>query len=184
MADLAAIRDSSTAETVVNGPATISGTGAPAGQVGGSAIQSGRATSGGIDSTTSGLSRNIGTRGLSDRSTEKVKVAAGSVAAKAEKNPGGRDREEVEEVFDQNKGAIYSRYNRALRENPTLQGKVVLRLTIQPDGSVSDCQVISSELKDPDLEAKLIALVKTFRFKSKDIAAVTTTKPIDFFPSN
>ena len=74
-------------------------------------------------------------------------------------------------------------YNRALRRDPTLQGKVVLELTIDPSGVVSNCKILSSELNDPDLERKLIQRVKLFKFEAKDVATVTTTKPIDFFPA-
>lgn len=180
-ADLAALRDSQAADRVASGAAVISGSGAPPRQAASAALQEGR-SSGGID--TGGLSRDTGAQGLAERSTERVKVDPGTAAAKAAtKTGGGRDREEVEEIFDQNKGAIYALYNRALRDNPALQGKLVLRLTIQPDGSVSDCEVVSSELKDPDLEKKLVDRVKLFRFPAKDIGAVTTTKPIDFFPA-
>ena len=82
-------------------------------------------------------------------------------------------------VFDKNKGAIFALYNRALRSDPTLEGKLVLRLTIAPNGTVTFCEVVSSELGDPDLEAKLVARIKLFRFEAKDVEAITTTKPID-----
>ena len=36
---------------------------------------------------------------------------------------------------------------------------------------------------DPDLEAKLVARIKLFRFEAKDVEPITTTKPIDFFPA-
>lgn len=179
--DLAALRDSQTADRVATGAATISGTGAPAKQAASSSLGDIRG-SGGIN--TGSLSRDTGASGLSERSTAKVQAAAGSPAGKAAKGSGGRDREEVEEVFDQNKGSIYALYNRALRDNPALQGKLVLKLTIEPDGSVSSCSIVSSELNDPDLEAKLVERVKLFRFKAKDVPTVTTTKPLDFFPAN
>lgn len=86
-------------------------------------------------------------------------------------------------VFDRNKGAIYALYNRALRQNPALEGKLVLRLTISPDGAVTFCEVVSSELGDADLEQKLVQRVMLFRFEAKDVEAMTTTKPIDFFPA-
>ena len=35
---------------------------------------------------------------------------------------------------------------------PDLQGKLVLEFTISPAGEVTECHVVSSELKDPDLE--------------------------------
>jgi TonB family protein len=94
-----------------------------------------------------------------------------------------RTREEIELVFDKNKAAIYALYSRALRENPALQGKVVLEVTIAPSGEVTDCKVISSELNDADLERKLVARLKLFRFEDRDVAVMTTTKPIEFFPA-
>ena len=86
-------------------------------------------------------------------------------------------------MFDRNKSAIYALYSRALRDKPTLQGKVVLEVTIAPSGEVTACQVVSSELNDPELERKLVARVRMFRFEARDVATMTTTKPIEFFPA-
>jgi TonB family protein len=94
-----------------------------------------------------------------------------------------RSREEIETVFDRNKGAIYALYNRATRSNPELQGKLVLEFTVSPAGAVTMCRVVSSELNDKELEAKIVSLVKLFQFGAKDVEPITTTKPIDFFPS-
>jgi TonB family protein len=94
-----------------------------------------------------------------------------------------RSQEEIELVFDRNKSAIYALYNRALRDNPALMGKVVMQLTIAPTGVVTDCRIVSSELGDAELERKLVARVKMFRFEDKDVEAITTTKPIEFFPA-
>jgi TonB family protein len=98
-------------------------------------------------------------------------------------NKASRSEEEIALVFTRNKTAIDTMYQRALRDKPDLQGKVVLELTITPDGSVSRCEVISSDLNDPELERKLVARVKSFRFEAKDVGTMTVTKPIDFFPS-
>jgi TonB family protein len=143
--------------------------------------------SGGINTAT--LSRGFGGGGggLQGRSTTQVTGNLGNADGKAVRSGSGskasRSREEIELVFDRNKGAIYALYNRALRDNPALQGKVVLELTIAPWGEVTACRVLSSDLNDPDLERKLIARVKLFRFEERDVEAVTTTKPIDFFPA-
>ena len=94
-----------------------------------------------------------------------------------------RSREEIEMVFDRNKSAIYALYSRALREQPELQGKVVVQLTIAPSGEVTDCRIVSTELMDSELERKLIARIRMFRFEDKDVEAMTTTKPIEFFPA-
>lgn len=94
-----------------------------------------------------------------------------------------RSQEEIELVFDRNKAAIYALYNRALRDNPALMGKVVVQLTIAPSGEVTDCRIVSSELNEPELERKLVARIRMFRFEDKDVEAITTTKPIEFFPA-
>src|SRR5881394_248531 len=146
-------------------------------------------SSGGIN--TAALSRNTGGGGLSERATTKVEspVAAVAVAGggatqrNGESNKASRSREEIERVFDLNKGSIYTLYNRALRQNPTLQGKLVLRLTIAPNGRVTSCEVVSSELMDPELEQKLVQRVMLFQFEPRDVETITTTKPIDFFPA-
>lgn len=146
--------------------------------------------SAGINTAT--LSRNTGGGGLGDRTTTVVESpvegigfgpAGGAAQRSGDSQRASRSREEIERVFDANKGRIFTLYNRALRENPALQGKVVLRLTIAPDGRVSFCEVVSSELNDPELEKALVQRVLQFQFEPRDVEPITTTKPIDFFPA-
>jgi TonB family protein len=146
------------------------------------------AASGGIN--TAAMSRNTGGTGIAGRSTTRVASpvagigqAGGGASRSGSSGKASRSREEIELVFDKNKGAIFALYNRALRRDPSLEGKLVLRLTIDPNGTVSFCEVVSSELGDEDLERKLVQRIKLFRFEAKDVEAITTTKPIDFFPA-
>jgi TonB family protein len=146
------------------------------------------AASGGIN--TAAMSRNTGGSGLGARATTQVESpvaavgeSAGGTRRSGESGKPSRSREEIELVFDRNKGAIFALYNRALREDPSLAGKLVLRLTIAPSGEVTFCEVVSSELDNEDMERKLVQRVRLFRFEAKDVEAVTTTKPIDFFPA-
>jgi TonB family protein len=111
-----------------------------------------------------------------------IKKGAGATRS-GSSGKASRSREEIEMVFDRNKAAIYALYNRALRDNPALQGKVVVQLTIVPSGEVTDCKILSSELKNEELERKLVARIKMFKFDDKDVELITTTKPIDFFPA-
>ncbi len=151
--------------------------------------KSGRA-SGGIN--TAALSRDTGGTGLAGRSTTRVAggavgggtgVASGGGGGNGDGRIGSRSREEIELVFDKNKAAIFALYNRALRRDPMLQGKLVLKLTIAPSGKVTHCEVVSSELGASEFERKLVARVKMFNFGAKEVATMTTTKPIDFFPA-
>jgi protein TonB len=140
--------------------------------------------------TTANASRGFGTGAgsLSGHDTMAVssRIAAASGGGNVSKGGSGkpsRSEEEIALVFDSNKGAIYALYGRALRDTPELQGKLVLEFTISPAGEVTECHVVSSELKDAELERKIVARVKLFRFAAKDVATITTTKPIEFVPT-
>ena len=167
--------------------------------------------SGGIN--TAGYSKNTGGGGLAGRATTLVEGAVGGGGGGGAGGGGGgrargrgdgtgsgagnaggnlhrsnsgkasRSIEEIKLVFERNKGAIYAIYNRALREEPGLQGKVVLELKIAPAGNVIDCKIISSELKTPELEAKLLARIRQFDFGTKDVDQMIVTWPVDFLPS-
>ena len=96
----------------------------------------------------------------------------------------GRTDEEIQIVFDRYKAALYRLYNRELRRDPTLRGQIVLTLTIEPDGSVSMCEVQSSDMNAPALAEQVVTRVRGFDFGAKeDIAAVTIVYPIDFLPA-
>jgi outer membrane biosynthesis protein TonB len=95
----------------------------------------------------------------------------------------GRTDEEIQIVFDRHKAQLYRLYNLELRRDPTLQGKIILRLTIEPDGSVSLCQLHASNMNAPDLAAQVVERVKTFNFGAKVVPPVTIIYPIDFLPA-
>lgn len=161
--------------------------------------------SGGIN--TAAYSRNTGGGGLAGRATTLVEGVAGGggggghgsggVRGDGTGSGGGkggtvqrggsgkasRSIEEIKLVFERNKGAIYAIYNRALREDPSLQGKVVLELKIAPSGAVTECRVVSSELKASELESKLLARIRQFDFGAKDVELMVVSWPVDFLPS-
>jgi hypothetical protein len=94
-----------------------------------------------------------------------------------------RSIEEIKLIFERNKGAIYAIYNRALREDPSLQGKVVLELKIAPSGGVVEVRVASTALKACKLEAKQLARMRQFDFGSKHVEQMVVSWPVDLWPS-
>jgi TonB family protein len=94
-----------------------------------------------------------------------------------------RSADEIEHIFQKNQGSIFNLYNRALRKNPSLAGKIIIELTISPGGQVTAAKVLSSEPGDDSLEQKLIAKIKRFKFTNEDVKEITLTYPIDFLPS-
>ena len=112
-------------------------------------------------------------------------IAPGGDRPLARGGPGpARTDEEIQIVFDRYKASFYRLYNRELRKDPTLKGQMVLRLTIEPDGSVSMCRLQSSDMNAPDLADQVVAIVLTINFGSKeDVKALTISYPIDFLPA-
>jgi TonB family protein len=143
-------------------------------------------TSGGISGpTSSGLAAGSGSlRGIYTTQVKDPNLGASGQATRAGgSGKASRSADEIALVFTKNNGAIDAMYARALRDSPALQGKVVLELTISPSGDITAARIISSELNDKEFESKLLARIRLFKFEAKDVAALTATKPIDFFPA-
>lgn len=145
--------------------------------------------SGGINS--SSLSRDVGIDGAKigsvafSRVTSEIGTAAAGDQALSSGPGPSRTDEEIQIVFDRYKAALYRIYNRELRKNPTLQGKMVLRITILPNGKVSKAKVESSDLDSELLSKKIVERVKRFNFGAKkDVPTITILYPIDFLPAS
>src|SRR6266403_5483535 len=119
------------------------------------------------------------------RAVSSIAPITGADRPKARGGPGpARTDEEIQIVFDRYKASFYRLYNRELRNNPALKGQMVLRLTIEPDGSVSMCALQSTDMDAPDLATQVVSRVRTINFGSKDgVPAVTILYPIDFLPA-
>ena len=129
---------------------------------------------------------------LAAHNTQKIAVLiAGSqsgVAAAGVSGSGGgpktRSLEEIQLAFDRSKSAFYAIFNRAARSDSTIgAGTVVVSLTIQPDGTVSECSVVSSSFFNPELKEKLIQRVKQIKFESKGVPVFSyDSYPISYVP--
>jgi periplasmic protein TonB len=186
MDDLAALRDINLDKLAKNQPKTTDP--GDVSEVTRSLITSkAGGTSGGISApTSSGLAGGGGSlNGIRTAQVKDPTLATGSQGATRAGGSGkaSRSADEIALVFTRNKGAIDAMYARALRDNPALQGKVVIELTIAPSGDITAAHVISSDLNDPAFESKLVARIRLFKFEAKDVATLTATKPIDFFPA-
>lgn len=148
-----------------------------------------REGSGGINSAS--LSRNVGGSGnqLGGVKFSRVESAVGSAAGEdrpLSKGAGpSRTDEEIQIVFDRYKAALYRIYNRELRNDPTLRGKMVLRITIEPDGTVSTCKIESTNLASTVLSKEVVERVTRFNFGPKaGVPRITILYPIDFLPAS
>jgi len=150
-------------------------------------------SSGGIAS--GAVSRNLGTGGKGDGQNiggvgfSRVESAVAGLAEEEGRplsdGPGpARTDEEIQIVFDRYKATLYRIYNKELRRDPTLRGKLLLKITIEPGGEVSLCEMESSDLGSDVLVSKIIARVERFNFGPKeDVPTTTILYPIDFLPA-
>lgn len=134
------------------------------------------------------LSRDTGGVALSGRETTKVAVreqstGTGNARDRRAIDERSRSIEDIRRVFDRNKGAIFAIYNRALRQDPTLQGKVILELVIDPAGTVQQVKVVASELADEALVAKILKRIRLFNFGAQEVGTTTISYPVHFLPS-
>ncbi len=96
----------------------------------------------------------------------------------------GRTDEEIQIVFDRYKASLYRIYNVELRKDPTLRGKILMRISIEPNGAVSVCRVESTDLASPELVARIAERIRRFNFGPKEgVLKVTILYPIDFLPA-
>jgi len=116
------------------------------------------------------------------RNVEVAQKAVPEAAPEPTGGPGQRGMSNIRQVFDAQKTSLYSLYRRELRQDPTLEGKVMLELVIEPDGSVSSCEVVSSELGNQSLEQRIAMRVRLFNFGEDDVEPRTVRFPIDFLP--
>ena len=134
---------------------------------GGSTTKSVRATretgGGDIDEYVQGLGQSQQTD--VSRSSE-VKVAVESKKTLLEKEDdkpllqGARDIDQVIAVVKSHNAAIQSCYQRALRRNPDLRGKMVVRFIISPGGTVSKATILSSTIKNEDVETCVLNRIR------------------------
>lgn len=132
---------------------------------------------------TAGLLGAGGAAGGTGGKLQAVQSSIGTAAAASAASRVGKDgktrrtNEDIRRAFDRYTARVNNLYQRALRDDPTMQGTVVLKVTVAPDGSVTAASIASSQLNNPELEAKIISMVRGFNFGAMEVES--WTGPID-----
>lgn len=140
--------------------------------------------SGGVEQTR-GVTRNVA---LADHDVREVEVAREPAAAPepqpqvSDAGASTRSMQNIKTVFNSNKTSLNAMVGREQRKDPLLHGKVLLKLVIEPDGSVSSCEVVESELDHPQLEQRIAMRVRLFNFGEADVERRELNFPLDFLP--
>ena len=107
-------------------------------------------TASGIDNLITGIgeakSTDINRKG--NFVVEEVSSIADESGVKSE----SRNPDAVSEVINSHNSSIQYCYQRELKQNPDMKGKLVIRFTVTPDGKVKDVKMLSSTLNNPRIE--------------------------------
>ncbi|MBL8027763.1 MAG: energy transducer TonB [Fibrobacteres bacterium] len=107
---------------------------------------------------------------------EKITGISGST-----ESMGGRSPEGIRIVVMNHMGGLRAEYNKRLRDNPSLKGKIAVRFTINPAGHVTECRTLINTMNDPQLEKLIISRIKTWQFEScMNCGMATVTYPFVF----
>ncbi len=130
---------------------------------------------------------NLGSKGTKDMKGGLI-ASSGSGSGyegktRGEGGIGKRTTEDIRRIFDQNGGRLNSAYQRALKDDPSMEGTIRLKLVVDPSGKVVSCEVASSELNNSELESKIVSIVKSFNFGDDDVEVWKGTYPVNFYPN-
>lgn len=125
-----------------------------------------------------------------------ARIAAGEIeaAAEAEDQPKARikrdkaklggsiDTAAVKAVFDQHEAELQKCYERALKRDPALEGRVSVYMRIEPSGRTSTVRASSPTLTDSAAIDCMERAVRSWQFPSPEGGAVELRKPFAFRP--
>ena len=116
---------------------------------------------------------------------EKAETRVGNVQSAAPDVDGGSlDPSAIAKVVKSRLTAVKECYERELKRNPQLAGKVVIRFTIEEDGRVAAVTVEESTLGDPAVGSCIVSRFERFRFPKPEGGAVTVSYPFIFTPAS
>jgi hypothetical protein len=92
------------------------------------------------------------------------------------------DKGAVQKVVLGRSGAYRSCYEVELQRRPDIAGRVELRFTIEPDGSVSGVTVSASDLANKNVESCLVKQVSGLKFPKPDGGICVIRWPFKFQP--
>ncbi|MBI5511205.1 MAG: energy transducer TonB [Deltaproteobacteria bacterium] len=109
---------------------------------------------------------------------------AGSVSTEAPEVDGALDSEAVAKVVRARQRMVQDCYERELKRDPTLQGKIEIEFTIGEDGRVVDAKVAANRMGSNAVGDCIISRLRSWRFPKPNGGSVTVNFPFIFTPSS
>lgn len=146
--DMAALNSSGTLTT--GGGSNIGLAGSTGGRSGG--------VSSGVAAQAEALGREIMV--FSDISSLSTPAVSGSEGYSS------RSTQEIAELVAEKRGTVMYVYNKHLRTDPLLMGRVEVAMIVHPSGRVSDVEIVTSNMYNQAFELELISSIQQWRFGS------------------
>ena len=132
---------------------------------------------------------NLGTKGVvggagkGTRAKSEARVVARvSSAAMQEFDSDSRSQSDIKKMMRRRLGGIKRCYEKRLKRNPELKGKVVIRFVIHPGGKVIEVEIVENTTGDSELAACIRAKVKAIRFSNTDGGETVVVYPFILAP--
>ena len=94
-----------------------------------------------------------------------------------------RDNNAISAIVSSHKTSIRMSYERYLKREPTLAGKITVRFTIAASGSVAMVTIVENTTGNGQLEEEIMRKIRMWRFEAIADGDVTVTYPFVFAPA-
>ncbi|MBN1309461.1 MAG: energy transducer TonB [Chitinispirillaceae bacterium] len=95
-----------------------------------------------------------------------------------------RDNEAINAVVSSHKASIRMSYEKFLKRDPVLAGKITVRFTIAASGSVAMATIVDNTTGNKMLEEEILRKIRMWHFETITEGDVTVTYPFVFAPAS
>jgi len=134
--------------------------------------------SGGIDDFLSAMDEEV--EEVTLKKTVRVNLATATSKSGSEEALGYRSEQSVMSVVNARMGRITWIYEKYLKRQPNLMGKVSIQFTIAANGFVTEVRILESTINHPQLENDIVNLIKRLKFDPIPSGNATFVFPFHF----
>ncbi|MCI0697576.1 TonB family protein [candidate division KSB1 bacterium] len=110
----------------------------------------------------------------------KIDVAPIEKVTGSQEAVGARNEQSLYKVLSQNIGRLQYIYEKFLKTNPDIRGKVEVEVTINPNGSIANVAILSSEIPIPDFQRQLVDAIRRWKYDAIAQGQMKVVYPIVF----
>jgi hypothetical protein len=107
-------------------------------------------------------------------------ILSAAIASTVIAQPGNKSDQEFKSIANSVKGKIFAQYNKALKSNRGLRGKIVFDISIDESGAMNSCSVYRSQLNHSGLEKNICSILSSKSYKSLPTLPYKTQHELTF----